>query len=68
MIIKYWIPRPIFPAYAGVNLRTMRTSIARKNIPRVCGGEPVLEKPFIQFIMIFPAYAGVNLREPASPA
>ena len=33
----------IFPAYAGVNLIKLIKITNILNIPRVCGGEPVLE-------------------------
>ena len=31
---------PIFPAYAGVNLSDLEKELGKKNLPRVCGGEP----------------------------
>ena len=51
----------MFPVYAGVILRRLKLNPQLKSVPRVCGGDPVLNDDAIDKVMVFPVYAGVIL-------
>ena len=50
----------VFPAQAGVNLRTKSTAFRKHCIPRASGGEPKLNEVLAKEFGVFPAQAGVN--------
>ena len=45
----------IFPAYAGVSPAGVNSGIPSEDIPRICGGEPLLEAVSEALRVIFPA-------------
>ena len=51
----------MFPAYAGVILIQAYERSVIRGVPRVCGGDPELERARSVLTRVFPAYAGVIL-------
>ena len=56
----------MFPVYAGVIPVHALWPKNRQCVPRVCGGDPVINSTNIEIDEVFPVYAGVILEAEAT--